>query len=152
MVDQFGRWYPDFPGQQPWQDAAYARATGQMGVQPGQGSQGTQQAQGGQAMTPPTIRAEIIQVDSVEAIDRCPQAPGTSQMYMTKDEGNIVVRSVLANGQHTDVIYDKRPPAPPEPKINPADYVRRDEIAAMIDEEISRLAAKHKEKNGDGTV
>ena len=85
-------------------------------------------------MTPPTIDAKIIQVDSIEAIDRFPMAAGTSQMYMTKDEQNIVVRSMYANGQHNDDVYDKRPPAPPAPTLNPADYVRRDELAALIAE------------------
>lgn len=90
------------------------------------------QQNGQQMMSLPTIRAEIMQVDSLETIDRCPQAPGTSQMYMTKDEANIAIRSVLANGEHTDVIYDKRPPEPPAPKLNPDDYVRRDEVEALF--------------------
>lgn len=125
MIDQFGRWYPDYPGQQTWQDPAYMRAYGQ-NVQ--QGQQQTQQQQ----MMTPTIRAEIVQVDSMDAIDRYPMAAGTSQMFMTKDEQNIVVRSMYANGQHNDDIYDKRPPAPPAPTLNPAEYVRKDELEAMI--------------------
>lgn len=125
MIDQFGRWYPDYPGQQTWQDPAYMRAYGQ-NVQ--QGQQQTQQQQ----MMTPTIRAEIVQVDSMDAIDRYPMAAGTSQMFMTKDEQNIVVRSMYANGQHNDDIYDKRPPAPPAPTLNPSEYVRKDELEAMI--------------------
>lgn len=136
MVDQFGRWYPDYPGQQPYQDPMYARAMGQQYT-----AQQTIQAQPHQ-MTPPTIRAEIIQVDSPEAIDRCSQNPGTTQMYMTKDEQNIIVRTKLANGEHTDVVYDKRPPAPPEPKLNPADYVRRDELSSLIAEMIKEQEGK----------
>lgn len=128
MIDRMGNWFPDWPGQQPYQDPAYIRAYGQQGQQ-----QGQQPAQG-QMLTPPTIDAKIIQVDSIEAIDRFSMAAGTSQMYMTKDEQNIVVRSMYANGQHSDDIYDKRPPAPPAPTLNPADYVRRDELAALIAE------------------
>lgn len=139
MVDQFGRWYPDFPGQQPWQDPAYIRATS--AAPAGAVATAPQQQQ---TMTPPTIRAEIVQVESQEAIDRCSQNPGTTQMYMTKDEQNIIVRTKLANGEHTDVVYDKRPPAPPEPKINPADYVRRDELESLIAE----MIRKEEEKNG----
>lgn len=140
MVDNFGRWYPDFPGQQPYQDPMYARAMGQQ-----YNGQQTAQAQPHQ-MTPPTIRAEIIQVDSPEAIDRFPQNPGSTQMYMTKDEAFIIIRSVLANGEHTDVIYDKRPPEPPAPKFDPNAYVRRDELSALIAETIRGMTKG--EENG----
>lgn len=136
MIDQFGRWYPDYPGQQTWQDPAYMRLYGQ------QGQQQTQQQ--GQMMTPPTIRAEIVQVDSLDAIDRYPMAAGTSQMFMTKDEAAIVVRSMYANGQHNDDIYDKRPPAPPAPTLNPAEYVRKDELQALIAEALQARTAPAK--------
>lgn len=137
MVDQrTGAWFPDYYGQQPWQDPAYIRANTAQQMNP--------QGQNQQTMTPPTIRAEIIQVETPDAIDRCSQNPGTTQMYMTKDEQNIIVRTKLANGEHTDVVYDKRPPAPPEPKINPADYVRRDELESLIAE----MIRKEEEKNG----
>jgi hypothetical protein len=134
-----GNWYPDWPGQQPYQDPAYVRAYGQQNQQQGQ--------QQGQMMTPPTIDAKIIQVDNIEAIDRFPMAAGTSQMYMTKDEQNIVVRSMYANGQHNDDIYDKRPPAPPAPTLNPADYVRKDELEALIAEALQARTAPRKAKS-----
>lgn len=138
MIDQFGRWYPDYPGQQTWQDPAYMRVMGQQQMQQGQQT-GPQQM-----MTPPTIRAEIVQVENVEAIDRFPMAAGTSQMFMTKDEQTIVVRSMYANGQHSDDVYDKRPPAPPAPTLNPADYIRRDELPALIAEALHAQATAHK--------
>lgn len=137
MIDQFGRWYPDYPGQQTWQDPAYMRAYGQ-----NQPAQQTQHNQPG--LTPPTIRAEIVQVDSMDAIDRFPMAAGTSQMFMTKDEANIVVRSMYANGQHSDDIYDKRPPAPPAPTLNPAEYVRKDELEALIADALQAQTATRK--------
>lgn len=136
MIDQFGRWYPDFPGQQPYQDPAYMRTYNHQGQQPAQ--------QGQQSLTPPTIRAEIVQVDTLDAIDRFPMAAGTSQMFMTKDEAAIVVRSMYANGQHNDDIYDKRPPAPPAPTLNPADYVRKDELQALIADALQAHTAPHK--------
>ena len=95
-------------------------------------------------MTPPTIRAEIVQVDTLDAIDRFPMAAGTSPMFMTKDEQNIVVRSMYANGQHNDDVYDKRPPAPPAPTLNPADYVRKDELQALIADALQAHTAPHK--------
>lgn len=139
MVDQYNRWYPDYPGQQPYQDPAYYRAM----AQPAQAAHQPPQAQSpGQALTPPTIRAEIVQVDNLAAIDRCPMAAGTSQMYMTKDEQHIVIRSMLANGQHTDAVYDRLPPEPPAPTLNPKEYVRRDELGALIAEALKAQAAK----------
>lgn len=136
MIDRMGNWYPDWPGQQPYQDTAYMRTYNHQGQQPAQ--------QGQQSLTPPTIRAEIVQVDTLDAIDRFPMAAGTSQMFMTKDEQNIVVRSMYANGQHNDDIYDKRPPAPPAPTLNPADYVRKDELQALIADALQANTATHK--------
>jgi len=138
MIDRMGNWYPDWPGQQPYQDPAYVRVYGQQNQQQGQ--------QQGQSLTPPTIRAEIVQVDSLDAIDRFPMAAGTSQMFMTKDEAAIVVRSMYANGQHNDDVYDKRPPAPPAPTLNPADYVRKDELQALIAEALQARTAPTKAK------
>jgi hypothetical protein len=86
-----------------------------------------------QNMTP-TIRAEIKQVESIEAIDRVPMGAGESGMFMTKDEKNIVIRTMYANGQHSDQIYDERPPAPPAPKFDPKDFVRRDELKPLLQE------------------
>lgn len=140
MIDAYGNWYPDYYGQQPNQDPAYMRIYGRQQAQP-QNQQQPQQ-QSAQMMTPPTIRAEIVQVDGMAAIDRFPMAAGTSQMFITRDEQNIVVRSMFANGQHTDDIYDKRPPEPPAPTINPAEYVRRDELSALIAEALQAQAAQ----------
>ena len=94
-----------------------------------------------QDMTP-TIHAEIKQVDSIEAVDRIPLGAGQSQMFMTKDETAIVIRSMFANGQHTDVIYDKRPPAPPAPVFDPSEYVRKDEMEKLIKDMIANRQKK----------
>lgn len=144
MVDQYGRWYPDYPGQQPWQDPAYMRAVGQPaqvqhpGMQPG--TQMSSANQPAQDMTP-TIRTDIKQVDSIEAISKVPPAPGTTGAYMTKDEKMIVFRSMYANGEYSDRIYDERPPAPPAPKFDPSEYVRRDEIQALVKDALKAYAA-----------
>lgn len=135
MIDQrTGAWYPDYYGQRPETDPQYIRVYG-MGVQnPGQNGQ-----QGGQTMTPPTIHADIIMVDDFAEMDRYPLAAGTNQMFATKDENHFAVRSMHANGEHSDTFYDKRPPAPPKPQINPEDYVRKDEIAALVAETIQSM-------------
>lgn len=143
MIDQYGRWYPDYPGQQPFQDPAYMRAIGQPvqgqhpNLSPTQMSGANQTAQD----LTPTIRTEIKQVDSIEAISKCPPAPGTTGAYMTKDEKMIIFRSLYANGEYTDKIYDERPPAPPAPKFDPAEYVRRDEAEKFIKETIAAYIA-----------
>lgn len=143
MIDQFGRWYPDYPGQQPFQDPAYMRAIGQpvQGQHPNLPSTqmpGTNQP--AQDLTP-TIRTDIKQVDSIEAISKCPPAPGTTGAYMTKDDKMIVFRSMYANGEYSDKIYDVRPPAPPAPKFDPAEYVRRDEIQALVKDALAAYVA-----------
>ena len=141
MVDQYGRWYPDYMGQQPFQDPAYMRAIGQQ-VQNQQVQPGTQMSSANQQDMTPTIRTDIKQVDSIEAISRTPPAPGTTGAYMTKDEQTIIFRSMYANGEYKDRIYDQRPPAPPAPKFDPALYVRKDEIPSLVDEALAvRIAA-----------
>jgi len=84
-----------------------------------------------QMMSPPTIRAEIVQVDNEQAAANYPVGTGMSQMMISKDESAIFVKSVSANGAVMDV-YVRRPPAPPEPKFVPGDYVRKDEIAEIV--------------------
>lgn len=85
-----------------------------------------------QMMTPPTIHAEIVQIDGEAAIAQFPVNAGASQMMMAKDDSFIAVKSMLANGQYTVDFYDKRPPAPPEPTFDPSAYVRRDEIDGLV--------------------
>lgn len=146
MVDNYGRWYPDYMGQQPFQDPAYMRAIGQ-NVQ-GQQMQPAQMSGANQPDMTPTIRTEIKQVDSIDAISRTPPAPGTTGAYMTKDEQTIIFRSMYANGEYKDRIYDMRPPAPPAPKFDPALYVRRDEIASLVDEALAvRIAAAQQKQS-----
>ena len=147
MVDNYGRWYPDYMGQQPFQDPAYMRAIGQ-NVQGQQMQPGTQMSSANQQDMTPTIRTEIKQVDSIDAISRTPPAPGTTGAYMTKDEQTIIFRSMYANGEYKDRIYDQRPPAPPAPKFDPALYVRKDEIASLVDEALAvRIAAAQQKQS-----
>ena len=91
-------------------------------------------------MTPPTIHAEIIQVDSEDVVDRYPMNAGASQMFMTRDEQHIIVKTMYANGQFDKSYFDKRPPAPPEPRFDPSVYVTKEELE-------SRLSALQKGEN-----
>lgn len=129
MVDQFGRWYPDFAGQQPYQDPAYMRT---MGQQPAQMPGASQQAR-------PSKMVDVVPVDSEEEAESAPVGKGCTQLMLARDDTFIAVKAVSVSGQISFDIYDKRPPAPPKPTINPADYVRKDEIDGYI---AAALAAK----------
>lgn len=85
-----------------------------------------------QMMTPPTIRAEIVQVDNEQAAANYPVGAGASQMMIAKDDSFIAVKTATPNGQYTLDVFVKRPPAPPEPAFDPSLYVRRDEVAELI--------------------
>ena len=89
-----------------------------------------------QDMTP-MIHMDIKQIENIESISKNPPAVGTTGAYMTKDEKTIVFRSVYANGEYTDKIYDERPPAPPAPVFDPQEYMRKDEF----DERVNAIVA-----------
>jgi len=99
------------------------------------------QQQPAQMMTPPTIRAEIIQIEDEAAVDRFPLAAGASQMFMTRAEDKIIIKTMGQDGALPLVIYDKRPPAPPAPKFDPAEYMRRDEADKLIMERVETLVS-----------
>lgn len=80
----------------------------------------------------PVIHMDIKQVENIEAINKNPPATGTTGAYMTKDEKTIVFRSIYANGEYTDKIYDERPPAPPAPVFDPKEYLRKDEFDERV--------------------
>ena len=96
-----------------------------------------------QDMTP-VIHMDIKQVENVEAISKNPPATGTTGAYMTKDEKTIIFRSVYANGEYTDKVYEERPPAPPEPVFDPKEYMRKDEfderVNAIVTAQIAQIA------------
>lgn len=96
------------------------------------------QATQGQSMTPPTIHAEIIQVDDESVVDRFPMSAGNSQMFITKDESSIIIKTMFQNGQFNKDYFDKRPPAPQKPEFDPTAYVRKDEINDFISMALSQ--------------
>ena len=91
-----------------------------------------QQQQPQQMMTPPTIRAEIIQVDDEIAAENYPVGQGSSQMMMKKDDSEIYVKSVLANNQVVLDVFVKRPKMPPKPTFDPDIYVTREELEKRL--------------------
>lgn len=104
------------------------------------GYQNYQQMQGAQMspanqqmMTPPTIRAEIVQVDGEEAAGNFPVGAGSSQMMIARDDSAIFVKTAAANGQgYTLDVFVKRPPAPAKPPVDMGAYVTRDELPELL--------------------
>lgn len=85
-----------------------------------------------QQMTPPTIRAEIVQVDSEEAANNYPVGPGSSQMMIAKDDSAIFVKTAMANGQSSLDVFVKRPRTPSKHVFDPDKYVTRDELESRL--------------------
>lgn len=116
-----------------------------VGFQNGNAQPVQQAQQPAQMMTPPTIRAEIIQIEDEAAVDRFPLAAGASQMFMTRAEDKIIIKTMGQDGPMPLVVYEKRPPAPPAPKFDPSEYVRRDEVETLISAALAaQQAARHK--------
>ena len=144
MVDQFGGWRADYPGQQPWQDPQFTRIYGMQSGQQNAPQQQTQQQVQQQTMTRPTIHAEIIQVSNGELgeqeVSQYPIGVGQSQMFITQDESMIFVKEATPSGYVLDV-YPKRPPAPTPPPFNPAEYVRLDALPDLVAAQVQAAVA-----------
>lgn len=141
MVDAYGRWFPDYPGQQPYMDPQFARIHGQQSAQTAQqNAPQPQQPAVSAAMTPPTIHAEIVQVDGETAASQYPVGAGMSQMMISKDDSAIFVKTATANGYTLDV-FEKRPPAPQTAPFNPAEYVRVDALPGLVTAEVQAAIA-----------
>lgn len=128
MINQFGQFIPDYPGQQYYQDPAYMRYMAQQHQPQVQGAQMSPANQQNSRMV------EVVPAASEKAAEEFPVAAGATQMIIGSDDSFIAVKAVSVTGQVTFDIYDKRPPAPPVQPLNPADYVRKDEVAALIAE------------------
>ena len=102
-----------------------------------------QQQMSSNPMTPPTIHAEIVQVDGEEGANAYPVGAGSSQMMIARDDSAIFVKTASSNGQYTLEVFQKRP-AKQKPQFDPDEYVRKDEIASIIDE--------IRKRENDGTV
>lgn len=133
MINQFGQFIPDYPGQQYYQDPAYMRYMAQQ-HQP----QVQQQQQQSSRMV------EVVPAASEKAAEEFPVAAGATQMIIGSDDSFIAVKAVSVTGQVTFDIYDKRPPAPPVQPLNPEDYVRRDEVAVLIAEALKTAKTARK--------
>ena len=131
--------YPPYAGGYQYQYQPQQLPTNNWGIPSGQMQQQNPPMQ--QDMTP-VIHMDIKQVESVEAISKNPPATGTTGAYMTKDEKTIIFRTVYANGEYTDKIYDERPPAPPAPAFDPKEYMRKDEFEERVNDIVASQMAQ----------
>ena len=91
-----------------------------------------------QMMTPPTIHAEIVQINDKNEAVNFPVGAGQAQMMITKDDSSIFVKTAFANGQSNLVEYVRKAP---EPQTVSADYITRDEFERRL-AEFSKQAEK----------
>ena len=131
MINQFGQFIPDYPGQQYWQDPAYMRYIGQQQHQ--QAAQQAQPMQQGQQQ-PSSRMVEVVPASSEQAAKEFPVPAGATQMIIGNDDSFIAVKAVSMTGQITFDIYDKRPPAPPEKPVDLGAFVTRDELEKRLAE------------------
>lgn len=128
-INTNGQWIPDYPGQYPAQDPAYMNYLRQQTHAPQQ-----QPAQQTVQPTAPTVyRADIIPVDDEQVVLSYFVQPGTSQMFMRKDNTAFYVKTAYSDGRDPVIdIFDKRPPQPPTPKIDPASVVTKDYLEQRL--------------------
>ena len=62
-------------------------------------------------------------------------------MFMTRSEGNIIIKSMGQTGPLPLVVFDKRPPEPPAPTFDPEQYMRRDEAEQIIKDKVEMLVS-----------
>lgn len=129
----------------------------------GYGFQNYQQMQGAQMppanqqmMTPPTIRAEIIQVDDETAAENYPVGAGSSQMMIAKDDSAIFVKTSATNGNgYTLDVFVKRPRTPQKASFDPDRYVTREELESRLqailaaNNNVTTPLLKEEENNGN---
>lgn len=118
MIDRYDRWFPDYPGQQMWQDPQYIARMQQ------------QPQQGAPQMTP-YIDARIRQVDSIAEAEAYQMDPGNSQMFYTADKMAFIIKE-QGKGGYNLMIYDRRPPEPQKPPIDPARFITREEFEERL--------------------
>ena len=81
---------------------------------------------------PQARMVEAVPVDTVEEAAKIQVQIGGTILAFAKDDSFIAVKSVGVNGQDSFNVFDKRPPAPPQPVFDPTAYVTKDELEARI--------------------
>lgn len=112
-----------------------------------QGYQPQQSAQAQQTLTPPTIHAEIIQIDGGrKEVESKPVNVGCSQMFMAKDEQAIYIKSQYANGQFSVCEYRRQDPEQEKPEDPLKDYVTIDMLNSRLKELLISLRDQQRQQ------
>ena len=131
MVNQYGQFIPDFPGQQPYQDPAYMRYISQQ-QQHQNTYQNQQYQQPVQQQSQQSRMTEVFAAANEKYVLEFPVAAGTTALFVATDDSFTAIKEASVTGQITIQFYDKRPPAPPEKPFDPAVFVTRDELEQRL--------------------
>lgn len=94
-----------------------------------------------QQYTPPTIHAEIVQVSGEQEVKDYPLAAGATQMFMSKDDKYIFIKTAYANSPAQIITYSKT-----EPVTKPTpNYVTKEELDRRLNEIVNRFKNKKQE-------
>lgn len=91
-----------------------------------------------QAQQPASRMTEVFPAASEKAVLEFPVQAGATVMFVANDDSFTAIKEVSVTGQASIVFYDRRPPAPPEKKIDMADYVTWEKL----EERLAGLTAK----------
>lgn len=131
MVNQYGQFIPDYPGQQPYQDPAYMRYISQQ-QQHQNTYQGQQYQQPVQQQAQQSRMTEVFPATNEKTVLEFPVASGNTVLFIATDDSFTAIKEASVTGQVTVQFYDKRPPAPPEKPFDPAVFVTRDELEQRL--------------------
>lgn len=131
MVNQYGQFIPDFPGQQPYQDPAYMRYISQQ-QQHQNTYQGQQYQQPVQQQAQQSRMTEVFPAANEKMVMEFPVASGSTVLFIANDDSFFAIKEASVTGQVTVQFYDKRPPAPPEKPFDPAVFVTREELEQRL--------------------
>lgn len=92
-----------------------------------------QQQQMQQHMQQPRF-IEVLPVDAEDEVSRAQVSAGGTALFAARNNRFLATKSVELTGETSVDFYDLRPPAPPTPKFDPADYVTKDELTALVAE------------------
>lgn len=99
-----------------------------------------------QQYTPPTIHAEIVQVAGEQEVKDYPLAAGVTQMFMSKDDKNIFIKTAYANSPAQIITYSKA-----EPVTEPTpEYVTKEELDKRLNDIINRFKNNQPKKQQEG--
>ena len=139
MVDPYRQqWFPDYPGQRMQDDPQYVAWFNQQ-----QQARQMQQPQTPAPQMTPYIDTRMLQVASIAEAEAFRLEPGQSQMFYTADRLTFIVKEQGPGGYNL-MIYDRRPPEPQKPAIDPSQFVTweklEERLSAMTPAKTSRSA------------